>query len=189
MEGESFTASDLYAPVLKAPEARLILAIAAAEGCSVYKTDTSQAFLYGSMGDDVVYIKAPDWWPEPIPEGYCLQLLKSRQLASLTGQCRQVYCLVEMAPSAPSWRPLHQRGKFDGFPGRREGPNQCRHTRSFQAFSTYPVLRRSHRRRIAPSDPSLNQPSRQSPAACPEWPNSSRTFTNLNNSLNSEPNE
>ena len=25
-----------------------------------------------------------------------------RQLASLTGQCRQVYCLVEMAPSAPT---------------------------------------------------------------------------------------
>ena len=97
--------------------------------------------------------------------------------------------LWEMAPSAPSWRPPHQRGEFDGFPGRREGPNQCRHTRSFQAFSTYPVLRRSRRRRIAPSDPSLNQPSRQSPAACPERPNSSRTFTNLNNSLNREPNE
>ena len=55
----------------------MLLAIAAAKGCSVYKTDTSQAFLYGSMGDDVVYIKAPDWWPEPIPEGHCLQLLKS----------------------------------------------------------------------------------------------------------------
>ena len=91
-----------------------------------------------------------------------------RQLASLTGQCRQVYCLVEMVPSAPSWRPPHQRGEFDGFPGQREGPNQCRHTRSFQAFSTYSVLRRSRRRRIAPSDPSLTQPSRQSPAACPE---------------------
>ena len=112
-----------------------------------------------------------------------------RQLASLTGQCRQVYCLVEMAPSAPSWRPPHQRGEFDGFPGRREGPNQCRHTRSFQAFSTHPVLGRSRRRRIAPSDPSLNQPSRQSPAACPERPNSSRTFTNLNNSIDREPNE
>ena len=56
VEGESVTASDLYAPVLNAPESRLILAIAAAEGCSVYKTDTSQAFLYGSKGDDVVYI-------------------------------------------------------------------------------------------------------------------------------------
>jgi hypothetical protein len=29
------------------------------------------------MGSDVVYIKPPDWWPEPIPEGHCLQLLKS----------------------------------------------------------------------------------------------------------------
>jgi hypothetical protein len=61
VEGESFTSSYLYAPVLKAPEARLLLAIAAAEGCSVYKTDTSQAFLYSSMGDDVVYIEASDW--------------------------------------------------------------------------------------------------------------------------------
>jgi hypothetical protein len=34
---------------------------AAAEGGSVYKTDTSQAFLYGSMGSDVVCIKPPDW--------------------------------------------------------------------------------------------------------------------------------
>ena len=29
------------------------------------------------MGNDVVYIKPPVWWPEPIPEGHCLQLLKS----------------------------------------------------------------------------------------------------------------
>ena len=48
VEGEIFTASDLYAPVLKAQESRLISAIAAAEGCSVYKTDTSQAFLYAA---------------------------------------------------------------------------------------------------------------------------------------------
>jgi hypothetical protein len=75
--GESFVATDLYAPVLKAHESRLLLAIAAAEGASVYKTDTSHAFLYGSMENDVVYIRAPDWWPEPIPEGHCLQLLKS----------------------------------------------------------------------------------------------------------------
>ncbi len=78
VEGESFTSSDLYTPVIKAPEALLLFAIAAAEGCSVYKTDTSQAFLY-CRGNDVVYIKAPDWWPEPIPKGpgHCLQLLKS----------------------------------------------------------------------------------------------------------------
>jgi hypothetical protein len=76
--GESFAATDLYAPVLKTNEARLLLAIAAAEGCSVYKTDASHAFMYGSMEDDVVYIRAPDWWPQgAIPEGHCLQLLKS----------------------------------------------------------------------------------------------------------------
>jgi hypothetical protein len=53
VEGESFASSNLYAMVPKAQEARLLLAIAAEEGCSVYKTDTSQAFLYCSMGDDV----------------------------------------------------------------------------------------------------------------------------------------
>ncbi len=53
MAGESFVATDLYAPVLKAHEARLLLAIAAAD------------------------IRAPDWWPEPIPDGRCLKLLKS----------------------------------------------------------------------------------------------------------------
>ncbi len=29
------------------------------------------------MENDVVYIRAPDLWPEPIPEGHGLQLLKS----------------------------------------------------------------------------------------------------------------
>jgi hypothetical protein len=29
------------------------------------------------MENDVVHIRAPDWWPEPIPEGHFLQLLKS----------------------------------------------------------------------------------------------------------------
>ncbi len=53
--------------------------------------------------------------------------------------------------------------------------------RWFQIFST---LKRSRRRRTAPSDPSLNQPSPQSPAACPERPYSSKTFINLNSSLN-----
>ena len=41
------------------------------------KTDTRQAFLYGDMGDEKVYIRPPDWWPEPVPEGHVLMLLKS----------------------------------------------------------------------------------------------------------------
>ena len=56
----SFKESDLYAPVLKAAEARLLLALAAAEGAKVIKTDTTQAYLYGDMGDDIVYIRPPD---------------------------------------------------------------------------------------------------------------------------------
>ena len=43
VEGESFTSSDLYAPTLKAPEARLLAAIAAEYGCPLLKTDTRQA--------------------------------------------------------------------------------------------------------------------------------------------------
>ncbi len=31
----------------------------------------------GYMVEDVVYIRPPDWWPEQIPEGYVLLLLKS----------------------------------------------------------------------------------------------------------------
>jgi hypothetical protein len=77
VEGKSFDSADLYAPVLKAYQARLLLAIAAAEDGLIYKTDKSQAFLYRSMGRDVVYIKPPEWWPKPVPEGHCLQLLKS----------------------------------------------------------------------------------------------------------------
>ena len=59
--GVSFRESDLYSPVLKATEARLLLALAAAEGVKVIKTDTKQAYLNGDMGDDVVYIRPPDW--------------------------------------------------------------------------------------------------------------------------------
>ena len=73
----SFKESDLYAPVLKATKGRLLLALAAAEGAKVIKTDTKPACLYGDMGDDVVYIRPPDWWPEPIPEGHVFLLLKS----------------------------------------------------------------------------------------------------------------
>ncbi len=57
-EGVDFNSSDLYSPVLKAPElgpeARLLAAIAAEHGCPLLKTDTRQAFLYGDMEDDKV---------------------------------------------------------------------------------------------------------------------------------------
>ena len=50
IEGESFNASDLHAPTLKAPEARLLAAIAAEHCCPLLKTDTRQAFLYEDRG-------------------------------------------------------------------------------------------------------------------------------------------
>ena len=40
-------------------------------------SDTKQAFLNGEFGTDLLYIRPPDWWPEPVPEGYVLQLMKS----------------------------------------------------------------------------------------------------------------
>ena len=52
VEGESFKSSDLYAPTLKAPEARLLAAIAGEYGCPLLKTNTLQALLYQEMGED-----------------------------------------------------------------------------------------------------------------------------------------
>jgi hypothetical protein len=62
-EGVDFNSSDIYSPVLKAPEARLLAAIAAEYGGPLLKTDTRQAFkfLYGDMEDDKVYIHPQDW--------------------------------------------------------------------------------------------------------------------------------
>ncbi len=52
--GVSCQESDLYVPVLKSAEAKLLLALAAAYGAKVVKTNTKQAYLYGDMGDDSV---------------------------------------------------------------------------------------------------------------------------------------
>ena len=68
--------SDFYAPVLKAHEVRLLAAIAAQYDAQIFKYDTSQASLFGDVDQDL-YARAPDWWPELVPEGYCLQLKKN----------------------------------------------------------------------------------------------------------------
>jgi hypothetical protein len=54
-----------------------LLALAVANGAKVVKTDTKQAHLYCDMGDDVVYIRPPDWWPGAVPDGHVFQLLKN----------------------------------------------------------------------------------------------------------------
>jgi hypothetical protein len=58
-------------------EARLSLALAAAEGAKVVWTDTKPAHLYGDMGHGALYIRPPNCWPEPIPEGHGFYTLES----------------------------------------------------------------------------------------------------------------
>ena len=53
------------------------MAIEAKRVLSVFKSDTKQAFLNGEIGDEKIYISAPDWWPERVPEGHALLLMKS----------------------------------------------------------------------------------------------------------------
>jgi hypothetical protein len=63
------------------------------------KFDTQQAFLFGDMGDDMVYISPPDWWPELVPEGQCHMLLKSaNDTQNLNSACRW-----RMHISASAW--------------------------------------------------------------------------------------
>ncbi len=71
VRGSRFDARDRYAPVLKPADFRLLMTIAASSGTGAFKYDTSQAFLYCDVEQDL-YSHAPDWWPEHIPEGYCL---------------------------------------------------------------------------------------------------------------------
>jgi hypothetical protein len=77
VEGVHYKSEDLHAPVMKACEVRLMVPIAAQYGCKLLKTDTKQAFLNGVIGDEKVYIRPTDWWPEPFPQGHALLLMKS----------------------------------------------------------------------------------------------------------------
>jgi hypothetical protein len=65
-----------------------------------------------------------------------------RQIASLTVQCRQVYCLVEMAPSAPSWRPPHHGVSSTASQAGENDQTNVATQQWYQAFSTYPTLRK-----------------------------------------------
>jgi hypothetical protein len=76
-EGIHYNSGNLYAPVMKASEVRLMVAVAAQHGNKLLKSDTKQAFLNGDIGDEKIYIRPPDWWPEPVPKGHALKLMKS----------------------------------------------------------------------------------------------------------------
>ncbi len=61
---------ELYAPVMKAAEVRLFMAIEAKHSFRVFKSDTKQAFLNKEIRDEKISIRATDWWPERVQEGY-----------------------------------------------------------------------------------------------------------------------
>ncbi len=76
-EGVRYNSGNIYAPVMKASEVRLMVAIAAQNKTKLLKTDIKQAFLNGDIGDEKIYIRPPDWRPEPMPKGHELLLMKS----------------------------------------------------------------------------------------------------------------
>ena len=75
-EGIHFKAGELYAPVIKATELRAIFALGAKCKASFMGSNTKQVFLNGEIGTEIMFIRLPDWWLEPVPEGYVLQLMK-----------------------------------------------------------------------------------------------------------------
>ncbi len=54
-----------------------MVVIAAQYRYKMLKTDTKQAFLNEEIGDEKIYIRPPDWWPEPFSQGHALLLMKS----------------------------------------------------------------------------------------------------------------
>jgi hypothetical protein len=49
----------------------------AANEQNILKMDLKQAYLYCKMGDEVLNIRPPDCYPEPILEGHILLLVKA----------------------------------------------------------------------------------------------------------------
>ena len=76
-KGVYFQLGELYAPMMKAAEVRLFMAIAAKYGLNLFKSDTKQAFLNGDICEEEIFVWAPEWWPEHVPHGCALQLMKS----------------------------------------------------------------------------------------------------------------
>ena len=68
---------ELCALVMKAAEVRLFMVIAAKHCLNLFKSDTKLAFLHGDIGDEKIYVRPPDWWPEHVPHGHVLELMKS----------------------------------------------------------------------------------------------------------------
>jgi hypothetical protein len=82
-EGVHYQLGELYAPVKKATEMLLFMAMVAKQ-LTVFISDTKQAFLNGEVRDETIFFRAPDWWQERVLEGHAL-LLKV-----CTGHARQL---------------------------------------------------------------------------------------------------
>ncbi len=76
-EGVHFQLGELYAPVMKAAEVLLLIAIVAKHRLNLFKSDTKRALLNGEIGDEKIYVRPSDWWLEHVLHGYALELMKS----------------------------------------------------------------------------------------------------------------
>ncbi len=59
--GENFKEIDLGVQPVRAAEGRHLVAIAAAHVHKILKTDAKQEYLYCTLGDEIVYVRPPDW--------------------------------------------------------------------------------------------------------------------------------
>jgi len=64
-----------YCAVLASRENRILLALAAAHGWSIYQTDIEQAFLHGVLDDVDLFVRPPALYP--CPPNHVLKLLKA----------------------------------------------------------------------------------------------------------------
>jgi hypothetical protein len=73
--GRDYFPNKNYCAVLSSRDNRILLALAAAEGYTVYQTDVVQAFLHGKLDDVDIYIHPPARYP--CPAGMVLKLLRA----------------------------------------------------------------------------------------------------------------
>jgi hypothetical protein len=73
--GRDYFPDKTYCAVLSSRDNRILLALAAVEGWSIYQTDIVQAFLHGQLDDVDIYINPPARYPCPV--GWVLKLLRA----------------------------------------------------------------------------------------------------------------
>jgi hypothetical protein len=73
--GRDYFPNKTYCAVLSSRDNRILLALAAVEGWSIYQTAIVQAFLHGQLDDVDIYINPPARYPCPV--GWVLKLLRA----------------------------------------------------------------------------------------------------------------